>query len=231
MLFFYKVIWSKWGGSTIKKLLLISLTSFLLVACAADNDSTNSSSEDVVEATEEETKTTSGEIEDEEEKINVASEMTTFFKPEITELRELSDKDLQLYDELLNAVTENAGSDREAISMIALEKGEDPDELWETWLEITDAVMYGHKGSSVITDMDHSYLIDQILSENIEENEVYIFESSTHREEEDRTSITSGKVRINGEEEYNFRIKVRLSEDYREAEMLELSIDGENIEL
>lgn len=214
-----------------KKLLLISLSSFLLVACATDNDSTNNSSDDVVEATEEETKTTSEEMEDEEEKINLASEMTTSFKPEITELRELTDKDLQLYDELLNAVTENAGSDREAISMVALEKEEDPDELWETWLEITDTVMYGHKGSTVVTDMDYSYLIDQILSENIEENEVYIFESSTYREEEDRISITSGKVRINREEEYNFRIKVRLSEDYTEAEMLELSIDGENIEL
>lgn len=202
---------------------MLSLLIFLLGACSANADAENDTDTSVEESTE-----TLEETEDEEE-INLAAEITTSFKPEVTELRELTDEDLQLYDELLEAVTENAGNDREAISQEALEKGTDPDELWETWLEISDAVMYKNREStSVIKSMEHSYLIDQVIVENIEETDMRVTESSIMEDEGNHTSTATGKVRINGEE-HNFRIQLGFSDDYREAELLQFKLGVENI--
>lgn len=193
----------------IKKLLLFSLFSLLLGACATENDP----KEQTVPV---------------EEVEILTPEMTTTFKPKVTALRELSEEDYQIYEELLEVVTENTDDDREAIYKIAPKYDKEPEELWEFWLESKNTVKYGDMGETAIVDADFSRLIEQVIGQNISGQEINIGAPRTKWDKEEQISISNVQVEVDGKQ-HHLRIKLSYSEDYRTAELMSLRVDGKTV--
>jgi hypothetical protein len=193
----------------IKKLLLFSLLSLLLGACATENDP----KEQTVPV---------------EEVEILTPEMTTTFKPKITALRELSEEDYQIYEELLEVVAENTDDDREAIYKIAPKYDKEPEELWKFWLESKNTVKYGDMGETAIVDADFLRLIEQVVEQNISGQEINVGAPRTEWDEEEQISISNVQVEVDGKQ-HHFRVKLSYSEDYRTAELMSLRVDGKSV--
>ena len=194
----------------IKKLLLFSLLSLLFGACSTEDYPKDQT------------------VPAEEVEI-LTPEITTTFKPKVTELRPLSEEDYQIYEELLEVVAENTDDDREAIYKIAPKYEKDPEELWEFWIESMDTVEYGYMGDTAIVDSDFSYLIEQVIEKNVKGSQIIINSPQSEMDEEEHTSISNVKIEVDGKP-HNLRVKLNYSEDYRTAELISLRVDGRAVE-
>lgn len=203
-----------------RKHLLLSLICLSLGACAA---------EDELEEAEAKGTETVEESAPQAEDILV-SEMTTRFKPRVTELRELTSEDRQLHKELSNVVSENAGLDREAIYNVAPEYGVEPQELWETWLEIVDAIMHGDQGSTAILPQDYRLLMGEVLEKNINGHQIKLTGATWDMEEDQQTSKASTQLIVD-EAEYHVQMHFKHSADLEIADLTHFKIDGKTIAL
>lgn len=119
----------------IKKILLIGSLGLLLGACAGTDVSG-----EAVEADE----GVDEIVESVEVVEQTAVEIPTSYPVKVTKLKVLTEEDHQLRDELMEVVTEHSALDRDAIYNVAPEYGRDPEELWQEWLDINEAIMNGN---------------------------------------------------------------------------------------
>lgn len=212
----------------VKKLLLIGLLGLVLGACSASTD-TEESSENTTEETEVETVEA---IEETEERSIVADEITTTFYPEVTRLRHLTEEDLEWYDIImtrLNAIDDFSG-DRETVYEIAKEYGEDPEELWFNWLEIVDAKWYGDNGNYAILSEAYHKLTSEILEKNIVGENIEHISGGSEFDEEKLTTSEYHEVYVDGEP-HEIAYVIEHRDDFKIAEIIEFSINGEKIDL
>lgn len=198
----------------------------LLGACQSVNDTTKTEQSAV-----EETAEVLNNNGNERETVPVRSDIRREFEtPEVIELRELSEDDLKLYDAMMEAVTLNAAFDRDAIYKLAEEKSENPDEFWEEWLEISNAVTYREMGQFAISDSAMNELLYEILDANLaieNFNFADVTMSKVDFEPENNYSMMTGQFKFN-QSTYLYRIGIKYSKDYREATITQLRIDGED---
>ena len=215
-------------GFIVNKLILIVSLGLVLGACSAATDmeesSENTTDEAVVETVE--------AVEETEEKSIVADEMTTTFYPEVTRLRHLTEEDLEWYDIIitrLNAIDDFSG-DRETVYEIAEEYGEDPEELYFDWLEIWDAIMHGDNGNYAILSESNDKLMTEILEKNIVGEKIEQYSSGYNFDEKKLTTSVYHELHVDGEP-YKVAYIIEHRDDYKIAEIIEFSIDGEKIDL
>ena len=209
----------------VNKLLLIGLLVLVLGACSAATD-TKETSENTTEETVVET------VETIEERSIVAGEITTTFYPEVTRLRHLTEEDLEWYDIImtrLNAIDDFSG-DRETVYEIAEEYGENPEELWFNWLEIVDAKWYGDNGNYAILSEAYHKLTTEILEKNIIGENIEHISDGSELDEENLTTSVSQKLHVDGEP-HEIAYVIEHRDDFKVAEIIEFSINGEKIDL
>lgn len=171
-------------------------------------------------------------VEETEERSVVADEITTTFYPEVTRLRHLTEEDLEWYDIIitrLNAIEDSSG-DRETVYMIAEEYGEDPEELWSNWLEIVDAKWYGGNGNYAILTEAYNKLMTEILEKNIVGEKIEHSSSRSDLDEENSTTFIHHNLDIDGEP-YEVAYVIEHRDDFKIAEIIEFSVNGEKIDL
>lgn len=209
------------------KLLFIGLFGLMLGACSVATDA-----EESLENTTEETVVESVEaIEETEERSIVAGEITTTFYPEVTRLRHLTEEDLEWYDIImtrLNAIDDFSG-DRETVYEIAEEYGEDPEELWFDWLEIVDAKWHGDNGNYAILTEDYHQLTSEILEKNIVGENIEPISGGFTLNEENLTTRGHQELQIDGET-HRVSYAIEHRDDFKVAEIIEFSINGEKID-
>ena len=211
-------------GFIVNKLILIVSLGLVLGACSAATDMEESSENTTDEAVE--------AVEETEEKSIVADEMTTTFYPEVTRLRHLTEEDLEWYDIIitrLNAIDDFSG-DRETVYEIAEEYGEDPEELYFDWLEIWDAIMHGDNGNYAILSESNDKLMTEILEKNIVGEKIEQYSSGYNFDEKKLTTSVYHELHVDGEP-YKVAYIIEHRDDYKIAEIIEFSIDGEKIDL
>lgn len=208
----------------VNKLLLIGSLGLVLVACSAASD--------MEEGSENTTEETVEAVEETEERSIVADEITTIFYPEVTRLRHLTEEDLEWYDIImtrLNAIDDFSG-DRDTVYKIAEEYGEEPEELWLDWLEIVDAKWHGDNGNYAILTEDYNKLTDEILEENIVGEKIEYSSGGFNFDEENLTSFAHQQIHVDGEP-YEISYVIEHRDDYKVAEIIEFSVNGEKIDL
>lgn len=162
------------------------------------------------------------------EKNIVSSKITRFFKPKVTELRVLTEKDHHLYDIIMTRLNESDGNllDREIVYKIANEHGEDPETFYYNWLEIVNSEIYGNGNTSAILPMDMEELQNDVIYSNIVGDSLKIISGETNHKEIDDTLRSKNKIIVDGEE-YELYFKLKFTEEYSKAELVEFNIDGE----
>ncbi|MER2226909.1 MAG: hypothetical protein ABS916_07645 [Carnobacterium sp.] len=215
-------------GFIVNKLVLIGSLGLVLGACSAATDmeesSKNTTDEAVVETVE--------AVEETEEKSIVADEMTTTFYPEVTRLRHLTEEDLEWCDIIitrLNAIDDFSG-DRETVYEIAEEYGEDPEELYFDWLEIWDAKVHGDNGNYAILSEAYSKLTTEIIEKNIVGEKIEHSSSRSSLDEGNLTTFVQHELDVDGEL-YEVAYVIEHRDDYKIAEIIEFSVNGEKIDL
>lgn len=215
-------------GFVVNKLVLIGSLGLVLGACSATTDTKESSDNKTEEAIVE----TIEAVEETEEKSIVADEMTTTFYPEVTRLRHLTEEDLEWYEIImtrLNAIDDFSG-DRETIYEIAGEYGVDPEELYFDWLEIVDAKWYGDNGNYAILSEARSKLMNEIIEKNIMGEKIEQSSGGSSFDEENLTSSVHYELLVDGEP-HNIAYVIEHRDDFKIAEIIEFSVDGEKIDL
>lgn len=215
-------------GFMVNKLVVIGSLGLVLGACSAATD-TEESSENITEQAVVETIEV---VEETEEKSIVADKITTTFYPEVTRLRHLTEEDLEWYDIIitrLNAIDDFSG-DRETVYEIAEEYGEDPEELYFDWLEIWDAKMHGDNGNYAILSESNDKLMTEILEKNIVGEKIEQYSSGYNFDEKKLTTSVYHELHVDGEP-YKVAYIIEHRDDYKIAEIIEFSIDGEKIDL
>ncbi|WP_407372118.1 hypothetical protein [Carnobacterium sp.] len=215
-------------GFMVNKLVVIGSLGLVLGACSAATD-TEESSENITEQAVVETIEV---VEETEEKSIVADKITTTFYPEVTRLRHLTEEDLEWYDIIitrLNAIDDFSG-DRETVYEIAEEYGEDPEELYFDWLEIWDAKMHGDNGNYAILSESNDKLTTEILEKNIVGEKIEQYSSGYNFDEKKLTTSVYHELHVDGEP-YKVAYIIEHRDDYKIAEIIEFSIDGEKIDL
>lgn len=215
-------------GFIVNKLVLIGSLGLVLGACSAATDmeesSENTTDEAVVETVE--------AVEETEEKSIVADEMTTTFYPEVTRLRHLTEEDLEWYDIIitrLNAIDDFSG-DRETVYEIAEEYGEDPEELYFDWLEIWDAKVHGDNGNYAILSESNDKLMTEILEKNIVGEKIEQFSGGYNFDEKNLTTSVYHELHVDGEP-HEIAYVIEHRDDYKIAEIIKFSVNGEKIDL
>lgn len=201
------------------KIVLLGFLSLLLGACSAE-ENTDKEVENEIEVIADET----------QEDSIVSPNLTTTFKPKVTELRELTEEDEQLYEALLEAITEYSGSDRDAVYMVALENQIEPKELWETWIEIIDAKQHGIKGSNAILTEDFNNLLNEIVEKNIMGSQIKHNRGTFDSDADGRTTTARLNLDIDGKS-HTVSFVIDHQDDYKTAEIIEFRVDGEDLEL
>lgn len=212
-------------GFIVKKLILIGSLGLVLGACSAATD-TEESSENKTEVEMAEA------VEEIEERGIVADEITTTFYPEVTRLRHLTEEDLEWYDIImtrLNAIDDFSG-DRDTVYEIAEEYGENPEELWNNWLEIVDAKWYGDNGNYAILSDASNELFTEIIEKNIIGEEIELSSSGYSSADENLTTSVHHKLYVDGES-HEISYTIEHSDNYKVAEIVEFNVDGEKIDL
>lgn len=215
-------------GFMVNKLVVIGSLGLVLGACSATTDTEKSSENITTKAVVE----TIEVVEETEEKSIVADKMTTTFYPEVTRLRHLTEEDLEWYDIIitrLNAIDDFSG-DRETVYEIAEEYGEDPEELYFDWLEIWDAIMHGDNGNYAILSESNDKLMTEILEKNIVGEKIEQYSSGYNFDEKKLTTSVYHELHVDGEP-YKVAYIIEHRDDYKIAEIIEFSIDGEKIDL
>lgn len=210
------------------KLLVIGSLGLVLGGCSAATDIEESLGSTAGEALVE----TVDVVEETEERMIVADEITTTFHPEVTRLRHLTEEDLRWYEIImtrLNAIDDFSG-DRETVYEIAEEYGEDPEELWSNWLEIVDAKWYGDNGNYVILTEAYNKLIAEILEKNIVGEKIERSSDGYDLEEENLTTFVHHRIHVDGEP-HEIAYVIEHRDDYKVAEIIEFRVNGENIDL
>ena len=208
-------------GFIVNKLLLIGSFGLLLGGCSAATVTEESSENTTVET-----------VEAVEERNIVADEMTTTFYPEVTRLRHLTEEDLKWYDIIitrLNAIDDFSG-DRETVYEIAEEYGEDPEELYFNWLEIWDAKVHGDNGNYAILSEAYSKLTTEIIEKNIVGEKIEHSSSRSSLDEGNLTTFVKHELDVDGEL-YEVAYVIEHRDDYRIAEIIEFSVNGEKTDL
>lgn len=209
------------------KLLLIGSLGLVLGACSAEI-STEESSENAAEETVVETVDS---VETEERSI-VADEITTTFYPEVTRLRHLTEEDLEWYDIImtrLNAIDDFSG-DRDTVYEIAEEYGENPEELYSDWLEIVDAKWYGDNGNYIILTEDQDRLASEIIEKNIIAEKIEYISREYNFYEGNLTTSVHQMIQIDGEP-HTITYILEHRDDFKMAEIIDFSVDGEKMDL
>lgn len=205
------------------KLFLVSLLSILLAACATSADKPE---ENAVEAESNETN------ENVTENSILADEITTTFDPEATKLRVLTEEDEAWYDIImptLNAIDDHSG-DRETVYEIAEEYGEDPEDLYENWLEIVNAKFYGDMGEYALLPDDFSELEEEIINKNIVGDRVVSLGGGFSFDDEALTSNHHTEVEVDGKT-HKVGFTIEYEDNYKVAEITSFRVDGEEIDL
>src|SRR5699024_10681740 len=203
---------------TKSKLLLVSLLSITLVACTTPADTTE---ENAVEAESNEAN------ENTTENSILADEITTTFDPKATKLRVLTEEDEAWYDIImstLNDIDDHSG-DRETVYEIAEEYGEDPEELYENWLEIVNAKFYGDMGEYDLLSDDFSELEYEIINKIIVGDKVVsIGGGGFSFDDEELTSHHHIEVEVDGKiHEVGFTIAYE--DNYEVAKLTSFRVD------
>ena len=209
------------------KLLLIGSLGLLLGACSAETGKEESSKN----AAEEVLVTTAESVETEEKSI-VADEITTTFYPEVTRLRHLTEEDLEWYDIIitrLNAIDDFSG-DRDTVYEIAEEYGEDPEELYSDWLEIWDAKWHGDNGNYAILSEGQNKLTAEIIEKNIVAETIEYVSGEYNFYEGNVTTSVHQQIQVDGEP-HTIAYIIQHKDDYKVAEIIDFSVDGEKIVL
>src|SRR5699024_9452840 len=205
------------------KLLLISLLSIILAACATPADTTE---EKAAEAESNEAN------ENNTENSILADEITTTFEPKATKVRVLTDEDEAWYDIImsnLNAIDVHSG-DRETVYQIAEEYGEDPEELYENWLEIVNAKFYGGTGEYALFPDDLSELEEEIIDKNIVGDQVVSLGGGFNFDDEKLTSHHHTEVEVDGKiHEVGFTIAYE--DNYEVAKLTSFRVDAKKLDL
>lgn len=208
----------------VHKLLLTGSLGLILVACSSAIG-TEENSESAIEETD-------AVVEETEERSIVADEITTTFYPEVTRLRHLTEEDLEWYDIImtrLNAIDDFSG-DRETVYEIAEEYGEDSEELYFDWLEIVDAKWYGDNGNYAILSEAQTQLMNEIIAKNIVGDKIEHTGGSSTTDEESLVSSAQHRLIVDGKS-YDVAYTIEHRDDYKIAEIIEFSVNGEKIEL
>jgi len=212
----------------VNKLLVIGSLGLVLGGCSAATDIEESLGSTAGEALVE----TVDVVEETEERMIVADEITTTFHPEVTRLRHLTEEDLRWYEIImtrLNAIEDFSG-DRETVYEIAEEYGEDPEELWSNWLEIVDAKWYGDNGNYVILTEAYNKLIAEILEKNIVGEKIERSSDEYNMDEDNLTTFVHHRLDVDGES-HAIAYVIEHRDDYKVAEIIEFRVNGENIDL
>lgn len=207
-----------------KKILLIGSLGLFLGACSTESSTEVSSEDAVVETVE--------TVEETEERSIIADEITTTFYPEVTRLRHLTEEDLEWYDIImtrLNAIDDFSG-DRETVYEIAEEYGVDPEELWFDWLEIVDAKWYGDNGNYAILSEAQTQLMNEIIEKNIVGEKIEHTSGESSFDEENLITSANHQLRVDGKP-HEISYIIEHKDDYKIAEIVEFSVDGEKIDL
>ena len=215
-------------GFMVNKLVVIGSLGLVLGACSATTDTEESSENITTKAVVE----TIEVVEETEEKSIVADKMTTTFYPEVTRLRHLTEEDLEWYDIIitrLNAIDDFSG-DRETVYEIAEEYGEDPEELYFDWLEIWDAKWHGDNGNYAILSEAFDKLRAEILEKNIVGEKIEQTSGGYELYQENLTTSVHHKLDVDGEP-YEVSYVIEHRDDYKIAEIIEFSVNGEKIDL
>ncbi|MER2175874.1 MAG: hypothetical protein ABS911_14465 [Carnobacterium sp.] len=215
-------------GFIVNKFVLIGSLGLVLGACSTTTDTEESSENTTEEAVVE----TIEAVEETEEKSIVADEMTTTFYPEVTRLRHLTEEDLEWYDIIitrLNAIDDFSG-DRETVYEIAEEYGEDPEELYFDWLEIWDAKWHGDNGNYAILSEANDKLMTEILEKNIVGEKIEQTSGGYELYQENLTTSVHHKLDVDGKP-YEVAYVIEHRDDYKIAEIIEFSVNGEKIDL
>lgn len=136
--------------------------------------------------------------------------------PGVIELRDLSEEYLQLYVEMMEVVTENVAVtlDRDAIHGLSHEKGEDPDEFYDQWLEISAAVFYREMGDTAIPDPALNELHYNVLDAKLNVEDFDLFDvriSNAGFDAEGPHSMITGQFKVN-QTTILYRIGIEYSE-------------------
>lgn len=208
-----------------KKVMLISSFTLLLGACTS-GESTNSEKK-----TDSEPEIVNVEV---PEDSIVPSEITTTFKPEVTELRTLTEEDYDLYEIIMDRLKKrgNTQTDQYIVYDLANEYGKEPEEFYENWIEIVNSVFYGNNGEKevAVLPLDMQRLESDVVHKIIDGNITEIINRSTNIELSDAVLSSYYRVMLD-EEDYGVRFKLKFKEDYSEAKLIELHVNGEEIVL
>ena len=206
-----------------RKLIILGLLSVVLTACGTSTDTTE---ENAVEAE------SIAINENTTETSIVADEITTTFEPKATKVRVLTDEDEAWYDIImptLNAIDDHSG-DRETVQEIAEEYGEDPEELYENWLEIVNAKFYGGTGEYALFPDDLSELEEEIIDKNIVGDQVVSLGGGFNFDDEKLTSHHHTEVEVDGKiHEVGFTIAYE--DNYEVAKLTSFRVDAKKLDL
>lgn len=205
-----------------KKLLLLSSLVLFLSACTVERN-TDDVGETQTEVVSDETR---------EDSI-VSSKITTTFNPKATKLRELTEEDHEMFEVIMTRLKEKGHEqlDRNIVYDIATEYGEDEEEFYKNWREIVNSKFHGNGGNTdlVILPEDLSQLANEVIEKNISGNTVQTIIGEPKQEIESIGSFDY-TVKVDGKE-HNVAFALEYNEDYSKAELIELSVDKEEIKL
>lgn len=129
----------------------------------------------------------------------------------------------------MNAIEDFSG-DRDTVYEIAEEYGEDPEELYSDWLEIWDAKWHGDNGSYAILTKDYFNLTAEIIEKNIVGEKEEGSSSISDLDEKTSTISVQQTLHVDGEpHEISYILEHR--DDFKIAEIIDFSVDGEKIDL
>lgn len=158
----------------------------------------------------------------------VSPEITTLFKPKVTELKTLTNEDHQLYDVITTRLNTREGyiGDRDVVYEIADEYGEDQEEFYNNWIEISNQKTYGNEKNTAtaILSSDMFELVEDIIRKNIVGDNVHLSHGGYDQEDFNKILFSTFTVIVDGDE-HEVYLKVKFSEDYREAELIEFKVD------
>lgn len=162
----------------------------------------------------------------------LADEITTSFDPKATKLRVLTDEDEAWYDIImprLNAIDDYSG-DRETVYEIAEEYGEDPEDLYDNWLEIVNVKFYGNMGEYAISPADFSELEENVINKNIKGDQVAYVAGEFSFYDEEFISRHSIEVEVDGER-HKVSFTMEYEDNYEVGEITSFRVDGEEVDL
>ncbi len=205
--------------TTVKRIVGLGIAALLLGACAAAEN--EEAAQEIVEEAEAV----------EEAQSSPLPEIPTTYPANVTALRQLTDEDLQLRKQLMVIVEEHAASDRDAIYRVAPEYGREPEELWQTWLAINESFMHGGGASNyAVLPSDRMALQRKIIEALFPDSDIEFMGSRSTQSETRLGYRETVQLTVNGIYR-EVALGLKINEKTETAELIQLTIDGEEYRL